>query len=240
MKVSILSPHFDDAAYGLTITISSLINQHVPVTIINCFTVTRWTAIAVEDKDVKAVSELRANEDAAFNDFFGNKIQLVNLNLLDAPLRNGYIFQSGSFAPNEWELVEHLSNYLQANVDGYLLCPLAIGSHIDHAICRAAVLRAYSKLKVIFYEDLPYAYRITPEQLCDHINSLEGDFGFEISNLTIPATPLTSIKVEAIKVYKSQLTADICNEIIGHLQTIGGERLWGEQYVIDKLKEDLF
>nr|MBA4140517.1 PIG-L family deacetylase [Segetibacter sp.] len=150
LRIYILSPHFDDAAYGLTLTISKLINRDIPVTLINCFTVTRWTALPVADKDVKSVSLLRAMEDAEYNKLFNSAINIINLDLLDAPLRNGYIFKSSPFAPDEWELVEELKTYLEENVDGLLLCPLGIGNHIDHALCRAATAKLYKKLKVLF------------------------------------------------------------------------------------------
>jgi LmbE family N-acetylglucosaminyl deacetylase len=235
-KVYILSPHFDDAAYGLTLTISQLISRNIPVTIINCFTITKWTALPVENKDVRSVSLLRAAEDAAYNKLFNNAINLVNLDLLDAPLRNGYIFQSSSFAPNEWELVEELKNYLMAHVNGVLLCPLGIGNHIDHAICREAVVQLYKKLEVIFYEDLPYAQRITEEQLVEHIRKLEEALEVKLTTYTSPLNQTPVDKEQAIKVYKSQLNDEICSEIIARMQTLQGERVWGEEEIIETLK----
>jgi LmbE family N-acetylglucosaminyl deacetylase len=234
-KVHILSPHFDDAAYGLTLTISKLVSQHVSLTIINCFTVTKWTALPVAEKDVKSVSLLRAMEDAEYNKLFNSAIELINLDLLDAPLRNGYIFKSAPFTPDEWEVVEELQAYLEENVDGLLLCPLGIGHHIDHAICRAATVRLYKKLKVIFYEDLPYAQRITEAQIADHIRELEEELGVRISNHLNSSKNAVIDKKQAVSVYKSQLNEDICSEILAHMNALKGERLWGEAEVISTL-----
>ncbi len=184
-KVFILSPHFDDAAYGLTLTISKLINSKVAVTLINCFTITKWTALPVEDKDVKSVSLLRAMEDAEYNKLFNSAINIINLNLLDAPLRNGYIFQNQPFQQNELKLIEELRQLLGQHVESLLLCPLGIGHHIDHAICRAAVVQLYKKTKVLFYEDLPYTQRIDEKQILKHINNLEEELKVKLANHVI-------------------------------------------------------
>lgn len=231
-KVYILSPHFDDAAYGLTLTISQLINRGIPVTLINCFTITKWTALPVENKDVKSVSLLRAMEDAEYNKQFNNALTIVNLELLDAPLRNGYIFQSSSFAPNEWELVDELKTHLEANVDGILFCPLGIGGHIDHAICRAAVVMLYRSRQVLFYEDLPYAQRINEEQIVDHIAGLQEELEVELKFRINSLKDVSVDKEQAIKVYKSQLNEEICSEIIARMNILQGERVWGEEVVL--------
>ena len=227
-KVYILSPHIDDAAFGLTLTIEKLLNRNVTVTIINCFTVTRWTGVFVT-RDIEVVSQLRKSEDAQYNRLFNSKINIINLDLLDAPLRNSYIFQNQPFQQNELELIEKLEKILEVNVaGGLLLCPLAIGNHIDHAICREAVIGLYKKQNVIFFEDLPYAQRIGEDQVRRHVADLEDQLGVKLTNVTSELANADIDKGKAIWVYKSQLNDEICSEIIGYLKTMGGERLWGE------------
>ena len=130
-KISILSPHFDDAAYALTLHISGIIKSGIPLTVINCFTVTSWTAFPVDAKGRKEISLMREHEDVAFYSQFNTPVTFVNLNLLDAPLRNEYIFQYKQLEPDEWMLVKELRERLQDHIDGLVLCPLAIGNHID-------------------------------------------------------------------------------------------------------------
>jgi LmbE family N-acetylglucosaminyl deacetylase len=233
-KIFVLSPHIDDAAFGLALTISKLANNQIPVTIINCFTVTKWTAISVQTKEVNAVSRLRKDEDAAFYKTIGN-INIVNLDLLDAPLRNGYIFQEQPFQPNELELIDELTGLLKANVNGLSLCPLAIGNHIDHAICRAAVAKLYRQMPVLFYEDLPYAHRIPQQQINSHIKQLEEELGVSFSNHTDGLISCTIDKKEAVQLYKSQMNDEILSEIIAHLDALGGERVWGEEEILKLL-----
>lgn len=237
-KIFILSPHIDDAAFGLTLTISKLINRKVPITIINCFTVTKWTAIAVENKEIETVSLLRKNEDIEFYKAFNGKINIVNLDLLDAPLRNGYIFQNQPFHQNELELIEDLKKLLQQHVDGWLFCPLAIGGHIDHIVCREAVIGLYTNLNVIFFEDLPYAQRIGEDQIHRHVHMLEEQSGVKFTSHIVGRDVSTMDKGQAIKAYKSQLNDEISSEIISHMNALQGERLWGEAGDIERLKSN--
>jgi len=239
LKITVLSPHIDDAAFGLALTISKFANNNIPVTIINCFTVTKWTAVSVQTKEVNAVSRLRKEEDAAFYKTLATNIDIINLDLLDAPLRNGYIFQEKPFQPNELELVNELKQLLQTHVKGLLLCPLGIGNHIDHAICRTAVVKLYTKIPVLFYEDLPYAQRITQQQIEQHIKQLEQELGVTFSNHTDRFLSCLIDKEQAIRLYKSQMNDEIASEIIAHLNALKGERIWGEEEIMKSLKGNL-
>lgn len=238
-KIFILSPHIDDAAFGLALTISKCANNNILVTIINCFTITKWTAIAVENKEIDAVSLLRKNEDAEFYKTLNSNINIINLDLLDAPLRNGYIFQNQPFQQNELELVEELKKLLQLHVDGLLLCPLGIGNHIDHAICREAVAQLYKKMDVLFYEDLPYANRITSDQIVTHLEELEQKLQVPLSNYIDGLQNCTIDKGQVVRLYKSQMNDEICSEIVAHLTALSGERLWGEAEVIEDFRRVL-
>ncbi len=234
MNINILSPHIDDAAFGLALTISKCANNNVPVTIINCFTITRWTAIPVENKAVDAVSLLRKTEDAAFYRALNTSIKIINLDLLDAPLRNSYILQEKPFQLDELQVIDDLQKLLEPHTGGLLLCPLGIGHHIDHAICRAAVLKIYSRTDVLFYEDLPYANRITQQQIELHLSQLGQELGVKFINNTNGLLNCEIDKGQWIRLYKSQMNDDIASEIIAHLNILKGERIWGERRVIDK------
>jgi LmbE family N-acetylglucosaminyl deacetylase len=239
LKIYILSPHIDDAAFGLALIVSKCANNNIPVTIINCFTITKWTAIPVENKEISTVSLLRKNEDAEFYKTVNSNINIVNLDLLDAPLRNGYIFQNQPFQPNELELVEQLKGLLEERVDGLLFCPLGIGHHIDHAICRAAVVGLYKKLHVVFYEDLPYAQRITQQQIEQHIEQLEAELGVQLTHFTDGLLNCAIDKEQAIRLYKTQMNDTIASEIIAHLNALKGERMWAEESVLTKFRQML-
>ncbi|WP_299286091.1 PIG-L family deacetylase [uncultured Mucilaginibacter sp.] len=235
MKTYILSPHIDDAAFGLTCTISKLISNHVSVDLINCFTITKWTGVFVS-KDIEVVSALRKQEDAAFNQYLGSAIKVTNLELLDAPLRNNYIHQFHPFNENELELIEQLKNHLLQQVDGLLFCPLALGNHIDHVLCLEAVIQVYPKIKVVFFEDLPYANRITLDEIKFHVDNLAKRLDAKLNSFISDLDQYTIDKNQAIHLYKSQVDEEICAEIIAHQNALNGERLWGEADNINLLK----
>jgi len=239
LKINILSPHFDDAAYGLTLTISKLINRNVPLKLINCFTVTRWTAIPVESKGIEAVSLLRAQEDEAYNALFASAIEIVNLNLLDAPLRHDYIFRFKALEDDELELAEELRQNLLKQVDGILFCPLSIGDHVDHVICLEAVIKLYSEKDIIFYEDLPYSARITEQEIFDHVRNVAERLNVKLSPLLNTVSNCNIDKGAAVRVYQSQMNEQICSEILTHMNNLQGERLWGEESILKKLEEEL-
>ena len=234
-----MSPHIDDAAFGLTVTISGFLQKQLSVNLINCFTITKWTGVFVS-RDIEVVTALRKQEDAEFNQLLNSAINITNLDLLDAPLRNDYIHQFYSFNPDELKLIEELKNYLLANVaDGLLLCPLALGNHIDHILCREAVIRLYPQIKVLFYEDLPYANRITFYEISLHIKELEEKLKVKLSPYINSGKNSMIDKEQAIRIYKSQVNEEICSEIMAHLKSLSGERLWGEADKIDTLKKYL-
>lgn len=235
MKTYILSPHIDDAAFGLTCTISKLIGNHVSVNLINCFTITKWTGIFVS-KDIEVVSALRREEDAAFNQYLGSAINITNLGLLDAPLRNNYIHQFHPFNENELELIEQLKNHLLQQLDGLLLCPLALGNHIDHVLCLEAVIQVYPQIKVVFFEDLPYANRINWNEIKSHVNNLAKRLYTKLDSFISGLDQCTVDKNHAIHLYKSQVDEDICAEIIAQQNALNGERLWGKTENIELLK----
>nr|WP_242691789.1 PIG-L family deacetylase [Pedobacter sp. SYSU D00823] len=234
-----MSPHFDDAAYGLTLTISKLLNSDVPVKLINCFTVTRWTAIPVESKETEAISLLRAGEDQSYNALFDSKIDIVNLDLLDAPLRNNYIFRFKALAEDELALAEDLRGKLIREVEGVLLCPLSIGDHVDHVICLEAVLKLYAQLDIAFYEDLPYSARITEEQIVNHVEQVANRLQVSLIPLVNNMSNCSIDKSTAVRVYQSQMNEDIHSEILAHMENLQGERIWGEEKVLEKLKFSL-
>lgn len=243
LKIFILSPHFDDAAYGLTLHISGIVKSELPLTIINCFTITRWTAVPVEQKGIEAVSKLRANEDVRYNNLFDSMISFINLNLLDAPLRNGYIFQFKPFELNEWALVHKLQERLESIVppqNNILLCPMGLGNHIDHAICVEAAAELYhGSLNVLFYEDLPYAARITESEIKMHINKLEKRLGVILEHEILSPQNCKVDKEVAVRVYESQMNDDICSEILAHLNNVSGERIWGEATLLKELRDKM-
>lgn len=238
MTINILSPHIDDAAYCLAVSISHFVKNQVRVNIINCFTVTKWT-IRYVPGGIEEISSMRKKEDENFYNNYNAPISIINLDRLDAPLRNGFIFKEKRFGSIEYAEVKSLKNYLEKNIDGFLFCPLAIGNHIDHAICREAVVRLYKNKDVIFFEDLPYARRISEKAIFSHIKKLERRLNTKLVNYLSVADDCLVNKEENLRLYKTQINDEIRSEILAHLQRLSGERLWGDEILIRKLSSFL-
>jgi LmbE family N-acetylglucosaminyl deacetylase len=235
LKVYILSPHIDDAAFCLALHIAKFVDANVPVMLVNCFTISAFTTINCGVKGKDDVSVLRKKEDIAFNRLFNTAINIINLDLLDAPLRNQYIHQFHQFNPVELEIIEVIKNFLTENADGLILCPLALGNHIDHTICIEAVVQLYQNKQVLFYEDLPYTARVDRDEIDSHIKDLEEKLNVKLSSY-IESGIAKINKEEAISVYKSQVNEEITLEIISYMHQLGGERLWGEDKKMDYFK----
>lgn len=236
MKIYILSPHIDDAAFCLALHISKFVTGNLPITLINCFTISAFTTIDCGVKGKDDVSLLRGKEDVEFNKLFNSSINIINLKLLDAPLRNGYIHQFNSFNTIELDLIQEIKSFLETNADGLILCPLALGNHIDHTICREAVLQLYQKKNVLFYEDLPYTARVGQEEIDRHLKDLEGKLNVKLISQIDGLQNCKIDKERAIRTYKSQMNDEICAEIISYMNQLNGERLWGERKEMDCLR----
>ncbi len=86
--ISIVSPHQDDAALSLGLTIRFLARERVSVRIVNCFTISNYAPFS-ESRDVQEVSALRRHEDARFAKKMGENVEICDLDRFDFPLRRG-------------------------------------------------------------------------------------------------------------------------------------------------------
>lgn len=232
--VFILSPHIDDAAYSLAIHIAKWAEQRIPVTIINCFTNTNWT-ICFISKDKEEICRLRKAEDIEFNKLFDSRLKIINLDLLDAPLRCDFIFKYKDFEELEWatanEVQQAIINLVPRGSN--LFCPLAIGDHIDHVICLEAIKKINRRYKISFFEDLPYSARIDETEIKDHILLLQEQLGITLLPEIAGSTGDTIDKERAVRCYRSQLNDEICAEIMLQLKRLGGERIWKQSSIPD-------
>ena len=235
MKVTVLSPHIDDAAYGVALSVGAFVRNKIDVTILNCFTYTNWT-IRFVSKDLDEIRLLRKNEDVNFYKLYNAPINIVNLEMIDAPLRNQYFFQSKTVGKEQMEVVDQLEKHLE-KIEGLLLCPLAIGNHIDHLICLEAVTRLYGKKEIVFFEDMPYARRICYQEIDNHLKNLEKRLNVSLTSHIQSMHNCCINKAEAIRIYETQLNDEIHQEIVTQLKDLSGERVWGESRLIEMLKK---
>ncbi|MGB0589628.1 MAG: PIG-L deacetylase family protein [Myxococcota bacterium] len=219
----VLSPHHDDAALSLGLTLREAAQQGTAVNILNVFTVS--SHCPGRDADgVGEVSALRAEEDAAFVAKLPGGVA-GDLGRRDAPLRGyeGYRFIRRR-ALDASERAEVLDLALQlrpwAGHDVYFV-PLGIGDHIDHRVARIAAERAWAGAEIRYYEDLPYgAWK--PERVAAAVQSLGGAPEACLGASSRPAEE----KRDLIACYGSQLSEAQQRQVVDHAAECGGERWW--------------
>lgn len=243
VRFVVVSPHRDDAAFSLGLTIDAWLRAGHRVDVLNCFTLSEYAPYSDVDSlhanDRRSfVSALRRREDVAWSKQLAGRLNITDLDLLDAPLRLGC-------AVDEVLSVEiRPGDRAQARIAGALrklvgkglseeiaiAVPLSVGSHIDHRLTREAALEAFTgaNLPFAFYEDLPYATR---QENAGEIEGLAESAGFGLQPGFAAAggdvTSASTRKRRMVECYDSQIDTDVAVQIVGFCEQYAGrERLW--------------
>ncbi len=123
---------------------------------------------------------------------------------------------------DEAPLIDRLQQLLQENLPGkaQLVCPLALGGHVDHRLTRAAAERLGNPL--VYYADYPYALET------EHPTAPKGyaPTCFRISSEGLRAW------LEAVAAYQSQIStfwkssAEMREALQAYCNDRGGVKLW--------------
>lgn len=236
--VVVLSPHIDDAAFSLAVTLRKLASSGSHISILNCFTNSRFIPFQ-SLRDVNAINT-RHDEEATFLHYLGGKSHSHSLGLPEAPLRGGIrnIRRCYSNSRDVEALVLRLQHLLPTwNKPTILLAPLAIGDHTDHYIVREAVLAKYAKYPIAFYEDQPYAAAAPTGQIEALVAQLLSAFPNGLHPLTISRHDYRAWKQTCCQVYKSQISAASIDRILDYGDLLSGERLWGSHSFIESFTQ---
>ena len=254
MKILILSPHRDDAAFSLSLAIASWLTARHTVTILNVFTRSRYApysdaAFVHENDELSYVSAMRFREDELWvrriNETLPkglkNNLHLLDLNLKDAPIRLRLPLEQLSDTPVNpadsaiEKIRRSLTKQSEAGSVEAIVLPAALGKHVDHLTVREAALPFTATIPTAYYEDLPYA--ATHPSAATDLQALR-DAG-ETANQPLSALvlePATSPeeavarKRKLILNYASQIDEE-AGEIISNFASRynGSERLWVNQ-----------
>jgi len=225
LNLLVLSPHRDDAAFSLALSLAAWRRAGHAVTLINAFT--RSIEAPFSDADslhendrLSYVSAMRKREDEAFVRLIPG-MTLVDANIKDAPLRRHCepeVVYEMPLDPADGALVKIrkvLTRYLSLPNPVFVL-PLALGNHIDHRVAREAALSLVADLPCTFYEDLPDAFRDAAIADQPHLTPI----------LTANPNPL-AWKRKAVLLYSSQIETDTADRILDHARAHHDtERLW--------------
>ena len=225
LNILVLSPHRDDAAFSLALTLSSWLRAGHTVTLLNAFT--RSLDAPFSDADflhendrLSYVSAMRKKEDEAFLRQLPG-LTLVDANIKDGPLRlHCYpeVIYDIPLDPNDGALVKirkSLTRHLAQPNPAFVL-PLGLGNHIDHRVAREAAQAIVADLPCAFYEDLPDAFRLPETPTQPNLTPI----------YTQSPNPL-AWKRKAILLYNSQIQEDTADQILDHARAHhDSERLW--------------
>ena len=229
--LTVLSPHYDDAAFSLALTLGALLRTGTRVQLVNVHTRSRYAPLAPDVSGQDAVSALRAQEDRTFRALHGEGLTVVDLDRGDALERPGYVdeqdyLHEGPLTPTEEAEVARLTDALKDIEPGAaLLLPMAFGGHIDHRITRAAAEARWPSLPRAYFEDLPYSLAGHDERA---FRSALGQLDVTPHVFEVPTADLHS-KYQAVMTYRSQITPSVALKLLERAQAYGtGERLWAD------------
>jgi LmbE family N-acetylglucosaminyl deacetylase len=170
MKIAVLSPHRDDAAFSLGLTIGSWLQQGHAVEIVNVFTRSEYAPFSDVDSlhpndRASFASAVRKREDEAWAKLYAGlpgkgRLSFTDLNLKDAPLRlhcslNEVRQREPVLTEKVVLKIKRAMEQLRADA---LVLPLAVGNHVDHLTVRQTALPSdVQSMPIAFYEELPYA-----------------------------------------------------------------------------------
>jgi LmbE family N-acetylglucosaminyl deacetylase len=201
-NIHIISPHIDDAILSLGGFISSFKNSG-NIVIKYIFSISDWTnarAIGgkVYKKNAQSVTLLRKNEEMKASELLNYRYEY--LDLLDFPLRRNV---------TDSETVETIRKNLTGSIGKDEICFFPLGlSHPDHVLIREIgfALKEEGYL-VLFYEDLPYVFSADSS-----VQNLVESKQLESASIMIEMES----KLEAIKVYRSQIPHEWIRDVIYH------------------------
>ncbi len=243
LNILVLSPHRDDAAFSLALSISRWRASGHKVTILNVFSRSLYApysdADTVHENDrLSYVSALRRREDEAFLKQVPGTA-MVDLNLKDAPIRlrcDAAIVCDMEVNPDDPAIakirktVAGMVEGKDAGAFGALVLPLALGHHVDHRVVRDAARPVSTHIPCAFYEDLPYATR--PGVAID-LSRFREDTASRLHEPLLPVfihgthTRPAEFKRRVAGLYASQIDGELAGTIAQFCHRYqGAERLW--------------
>jgi LmbE family N-acetylglucosaminyl deacetylase len=235
MKIVVLSPHRDDAAFSLSLAIGSWLRAGHTVEVISCFTISDYAplhSVPLQPQDRTAVvSVLRRHEDETWQQHFATGLVMVDLNLNDAPLRLSCTPENVCTTPVKLadEALRCIQKALRSLAPDALVIPLGLGAHVDHLTVRQAAISSFSMTdNCAFYEDLPYAARPgAAEEIESIAHSIDPFLKPAFTDEPCDIEVAIDRKYQLALCYPSQINETVAKEIADFCANYAGrERFW--------------
>jgi LmbE family N-acetylglucosaminyl deacetylase len=262
LKILVLSPHRDDAAFSLSLAITNWLTARHSVTVLNVFTRSRFApysdaAFVHENDELSYVSAMRLREDElwirrikeSLPKGCKNNLHMLDLNLKDAPIRLRIpLDQVSDTAVNPADpsiekirraLARHFEPTRGESPMQALVIPAALGHHVDHLTVREAALSLTATIPAAFYEDLPYLATHTGASAdLEALRKAAVSSGDPLTEVLYgtgeSATEAVTRKRKLVLHYASQID-DEAGELIANFAATykGAERVWvNSQWVL--------
>jgi LmbE family N-acetylglucosaminyl deacetylase len=242
LDILVLSPHRDDAAFSLSLSMHHWLSAGHSVTILNCFTRSLYAPYSdaetvPEERRLDYVSALRRREDHEFLRSIDGAT-MKDLDIIDAPIRlkcDSSTVCDIDVDPNDaaTKIIQGAIAAIEKKQLSALVLPLGLGHHVDHRTARDAALPLTPNLPCAFYEELPYATR---EGVRVDLTRFREDASTRFHEPLFPVlchgthTRPTELKKGIAMLYKSQIDEELADVIANFSHRYrGAERLWANE-----------
>lgn len=224
IKTILFSPHSDDIAFSLGGILTTDYFDR-PSLIITLFTESNYSPFIIF-KDSNIISKKREKEDFTFAKSVD--IELKRLSFPEAPVRGKPWFckcpDCDPFSDPIFEKVQNsIKKIVNSCPNALVLSPMGLGNHLDHIIVLESCLSIWKerKIKMAFYEDMPYSETLTLEQIENRVNLLSLRLGTSLQPYNINITVNFNKKIENLKLYESQVGHKLSKHLRLHAARLG-------------------
>ncbi len=222
----LLSPHADDVALSLGGLLQlDLIPR--PITLVTVFGRSGFSRDEGFSADWRANTRRRRQEDLAYAESLGLKLEYLELAEAGLRPRARPLFTSGRWLRAPLELTRILERQVAAAAPGSVWIPLGLGGHRDHLLVEKAATRIARarKLDRLYYEDLPYAAAVSERRIRRRAASISRS----LRPISVNIGPVLDRKIESLRLYESQ----ICEQYLRAIHEHHGR--WETNRLIERL-----
>lgn len=210
-RILLISPHPDDIAWSLGVTVARLGAAGAHLSCVTLFGRTRYAPSSPRHGTLAATA-LRAREEDEWAALTGVRVRRCDLP--DASLR-GFDDETEMGPEPESKIVHRVSDRLRSAIaeerPDLIAAPLARGGHVDHAATRRALRALDPAVDVLWYEDLPYAADAPPAGAA--------------RVAVVAIGPHWPAKDAGVRCFGSQLPDQVLPVLRRHADAVGGERI---------------
>lgn len=222
IKTILVSPHSDDVAFSIGGTLLQKVFLS-PMMMVTVFTKSNYSP-CIRIKKPELISKVRHLEDVKFAERL--RIKSLFLDFPEPELRGysrGEIFanRDPTSDPIYTEVYNALLNLIKSFECELIVSPMGLGDHIDHniAVSICSRIARENNIKIIFYEDLHYASRLTLKKIKIRAQTIDPNINYRIINIS----SMFNDKINNIKIYKTQARRIFQTMIKSHALRLGME-----------------